>query len=312
MKKLIKLIRNFGFLFTFKYCFYKFTKQNDKYIKLIYDYLSKFLQPIIKKYNEDEDSFLEKQKSNYIWTCWWQGYQMMPDLCKKCYDNLKSILDKNFELILITKDNYSKYVDIPNIIIEKLNLGLITITQFSDVLREALIVQNGGTWIDVSVWCTPNINNYLHLDLEFWSVKLFEVYDNSNIGQLISNCMWSGFILSGVKNSLVLRFALDSMIYYYSNYSMMIDYFMQNLIIRIAYENISKIRSIIDDVSFSNPNLYVLYPYMNCPYDEHIWLYLTSSTCFFKLTQKCSYLEQNGTSFTFYHRLFNDVVKDVN
>ena len=87
---------------------------------------------------------------------------------------------------------------------------------------------------------------------------------------------------------------------YYSEYNYVIDYFLQNLLIKVAYENIPSIKKAIDEVEVNNPHVYALYRYMDRPFEKDIWDSLVSDTGFFKLTQKRQYaMECNGKK-TFY------------
>jgi len=304
MKKKINkfrlLSKDFGFLYAIKYYFLRETKQYDKYVELVYNRLVSILKPIIDKYNCDNNYSSDMKESNNIWVCWWQGYDNMPLLCKMCYNRMLSVIPNGYNLVLNTKDNYKEYVEIPEVIINKLNDGMIAVTQFSDILRNALIYYNGGLWLDVSIWVNNNFFEFIDNDNEFWSVKLHSI-DNPNIwGQLISRCEWASFILYGKKNNIVSKFVYESMCYYFSHYDSTIDYFLQNMTIRIGYDNIERISAIIKSIKVSNEKIYDLYKYMDLPFVDSKWKELCMNTGFFKLTQKREYKETYNGNFTFY------------
>lgn len=303
IKKLSALFREFGFLFSFKYCYYRLTGQWDRYIKLVYEFLCDNLADVIAKYSllQAPSQACEVEKKRKVWVCWWQGYDRMPDFCKMCYQQMKNVLRDPYELVLITKDNYKEYAQIPKHIEDKMNKGYIPVTQFCDVLRQSLLYHNGGMWIDASVWCTEKINDMLAFAQSFWSVKLHKIDDPTVWGQLISQCKWSSFLLGGgQKGEIIYGFVLESMSKYFEVHNYVIDYFLQNLLIRVAYENVPAARQAIDDVKESNPHIYDLYRYMDQPFEQEVWNTMVSDTAFFKLTQKRGYELENNGNRTFY------------
>ena len=77
----------------------------------------------------------------------------MPPVVRSCY---KSVL-KNAEkhpVILITENNITEYVDIPQYIYEKIREKKMTLTHFSDILRENLLYKHGGIWMDATIYMT--------------------------------------------------------------------------------------------------------------------------------------------------------------
>lgn len=300
------LSKDYGTLFAIKYYYHREMGHDEIFIQMLYDKLSKILAPVITKYQTISE-IKKGERSNIIWVCWWQGYDTMPELCKICYKQLLNILPDEYKVVLITKDNYREYSNIPDYIVEKVENGTLSITQFSDILREALILNNGGTWIDASVWTNKNIFQFLEQDLRFWSVKLDAIDDPSVRGQKISECKWAGFLLSGEKNNVVCQFAFESMCLYFKEHVSTIDYFIQNLIIKIAYDQIPVIRQIIDDIPVSNKYMYELYRHMNECFDQDFWNEMCKETGAFKLTQKRMYIDSIGEEETFYGHLKSQI-----
>jgi mannosyltransferase OCH1-like enzyme len=87
-----------------------------------------------------------------IWVMWWQGVNNAPALVKKCVNILKQ-KSPDYEVTFLDKDNYHEYVQIPMYITDKFNGGGISIANYSDVIRMALLYQYGGYWIDSTVLC---------------------------------------------------------------------------------------------------------------------------------------------------------------
>ena len=245
----------------------------------------------------------EKLTHRYVWVCWWQGYEDMPSLCKSCYRQLTNSFDKSYTIILITKYNYSDYVSIPKLIIEKFDRGLIGVTQFSDVLRNELIKQKGGLWIDSTVFVSgfnviDDIDNF-----SFWSVKHNTIDNKKSLGQLISKCNWTGFLMFGKPSNIVSSFVSDCFFKFFRNHDYVIDYFIQNFIIRLGLDNIPAFREAINNIPQSNIFLYELEKIMNDKYNKEKWHNISLCTHFFKLTWKHDYSLYCGNVTTFANEL---------
>lgn len=301
IKKIFQLVKNFGLVFTVKYIFLYIKKDKSKYIANIESFFVKEMSNII---GECRKTGSGERINKTLWVCWWQGEEQMPQLIKICYNNLKRNVGTEYNLQLITYENYRNYVSIPDIIIDKLNNNIIPITQFSDILRNGLLYQNGGTWIDASIFCTENFTQELMNKFDFWSIKLNYI-DRSNYGQLISECKWSSFLMSGAKGNVINGFVFKTMCSYFTKYDICLDYFMQNILIRVAYHNIKKVKEIIDRIEPSNPCLYKLYQYMDSAFDVQLWKEMKINTYFFKLTQKREYKNYAGNCNTFYNYIAN-------
>lgn len=304
IKKLKAQVKDFGLGFVLKYYYTVKTKNHDLHIQMVYNYLSKELENLVREYQTIAE-YPREEKPKTIWVCWWQGYDAMPELCKLCVDRLRNNLPEDYTLGLLTKDNFRQYVDLPPIILERLDSGLLTITQFTDILRQALLFYRGGTWIDASVWTNETLIGNLDEGFPFWSVKLNGIHNPNVVGQRITQCKWAGFLLSGEKGNLVSKFVYESMCHYYSSHCSTIDYFIQNLIMRIGYDQIPAIREIIDAIPESNSCMYDLFPRMNTPFDPEIWEKLNADTGAFKLTQKRQYIEETDGQMTFFAHLKN-------
>lgn len=307
--KLLQLARQFGILFTIKYCYYKYSKNDEKYIKLIYEKMVIFLDPVINQYKnqKNESTLIRVEEKVPIWICWWQGYDNMPELCRICFDSIRKSLPENSELILITWDNYEKYVTIPRYVVEKVEQQRITLTHFSDILRHSLLAKYGGMWIDSSIYCAKSIEADFLKEADFWSIKLDKSdIDEQYLGQKISKCQWSSFIMKGAKDNLLNRFVLDAMLMYVKEYDLFIDYFLQNLLIRIGYDCIPEVKKMIDSIAVNNQAIYKLYYMIDNEYNERIYDNIRETTTFFKLTWKRGYdsILDNGKK-TYYGHIAN-------
>ena len=315
IKKLYSIMRQFGIIFSLKYVFFKVTNNNEKYIKLIYKYVERFLEPLINEYNSREYAIPENSKAHerfHVWICWWQGEEKMPELCKICYQRLQQMLPSNADIHLITSRNFKEFIDIPKCILTQLEENKITITYFSDILRESLLAKYGGLWIDSTVYVSNRISEDYFSNYQFWSVKIPPDYiDKKYIGQEISKGKWCGFIMLGKCGNVLNSFVKDAMYLYAKSHDTIIDYFLQNLIIAIGYDRIPKLRALLDALPYNNISIYELYEIIDEEFQEDKWLDLTKDSSFFKLTWKRQYLPvtENGVPnfYSYLLRLYNEV-----
>ena len=103
-----------------------------------------------------------------IWMCWWQGEENAPEIVRACIDSVRRNAGGH-EVVVITDENLSDYVDIPEWVLEKVRAGIMSRTHLSDLLRFALLAEYGGMWLDATFFCTGPLEE--HMSLPMWSIK---------------------------------------------------------------------------------------------------------------------------------------------
>jgi len=97
-----------------------------------------------------------------IFFMWWQGLNNMPDVVKLCYSQLCKcsgfhpiifLCEKNF------KDVYFNMVkqEVDSNILDSYYLNHIKIQHLADILRNKLLYNCGGIWVDATVFLTKEI-----------------------------------------------------------------------------------------------------------------------------------------------------------
>ena len=97
--------------------------------KLVFKFLEKEQADVIAKYKNLKEKKHDEVGERYIWTLWWQGEDHAPEIVKICHNQLKKNAN-GAKVIIITKDNYKDYIELPPYILEKREKGYITIQQF--------------------------------------------------------------------------------------------------------------------------------------------------------------------------------------
>ena len=70
---------------------------------------------------------------------------------KTCVESIKKH-SCEYKVVLLDKDNFNRYIDIPKNIKDKLDKGLLAIQNFSDYLRIKLLAKYNCLWIDSTVF----------------------------------------------------------------------------------------------------------------------------------------------------------------
>ncbi len=291
-KKFFKDINEFNFkiafinLFSALYnCFSRNTESN-KLMKKKHAIINKFLEKdfsnLILKYKY-KNLYNEKSKKakKYIWCFWYQNWEEAPKLVQKCNKQLNNILEKDtseYKLIMLSKDNYSDYVQIPKFILKKVEDQKITLTHFSDILRVALLSKYGGIWVDSTLLFRKDI-------FENFDNKAFNSSIEKDSNNLLVKGRWTGFFMGGTPNNLF-QFIYDFFLEYHKKYNHLIDYFLIDYAINIAYNNFEYAKKIIDDADIYNSNLYLLQNSFASKYDNEKYNKIIKSADFFKLSYK--------------------------
>ena len=191
---------------------------------------------IKKKYSYilEKEIDVEKQEiSNKIWICWLQGIENAPEIVKKCLMSVKKYCTDR-EIVCIDLNNYSKYIQMPKYIIEKLNKGIISYTHFSDLLRLELLTQYGGLWLDSTVLLTGKLPEYII------SNKLF-VYKNINLDKSAnSKIVASNWLIYACSHNQIVESTRNLLFEYWKNEKKIREYYVFHLFFKIATEKYEK------------------------------------------------------------------------
>lgn len=213
-------------------------------------------------------------KDHPAWVCWWDGEDKLPPTVQLCIKSIRKHANCQ-KVNLVTKDNYTDFVTIPEVIKLKFDKGLIPIQQFVDVLRVLLLEKHGGLWLDATIFLSQD------LDKEIQS-SLFTVKHNKK-SDFVSNGQWAVFLIGGQKQHPLFTFLSDAFLKYFKKYDVLIDYFLMDYFISIALDNVPIVNSAISSIPKNNTSIYFLQNNMNQKFDEHEYAKLTHATSIHKL-----------------------------
>lgn len=276
------IVSNIKMLFT-NLCLI-FSKQPEPLYKKKHELNLQFLKRFITSLPKD-DIESSPVKNYRIWTLWWQGEAQMPPIVKATIESIKKSTNK--EVVIITKDNYLEWIELPDCIKEKIRTNGIGLAHLSDYIRISLLCKYGGLWIDSTVYCANRIPEWIY-NQTFFTIKA-----SSHSHKYIPMGKWNMQILGSNQTNcrifVYMKYFLEE---YWSKYDKPIDYCFFDYGMEIQYNNDKNSKQLIDNVPMTNENMHSLLPILNSTYDEHVFSGLISNTTFFKLTYKLNFLNQ--------------------
>lgn len=243
------------------------------------DWLSRYIErnytDIIQHYKDDTVRNQTAVRSYRIWVFWAQGEEYMPDLVKCCYKNLLR-QTQDSEVILLTTANLKQYLNLPDSVFNSLDKQKIGYTHLSDIIRNSLLAQYGGLWIDATVWITSDLPISTLKKLSFFSPKASKF-----------NSFWVSYLLGTNKeNSILFSFVRDMLIALCERETYWPDYLVQDFLIGYAFNNLPSVRETMISCPDNNPRRSDLWIRMNKVFDADEYKMLAKDNWMFKLSYK--------------------------
>lgn len=231
-----------------------------------------------------------------VWLCWWQGIDNAPALVQRCVESIQRNV-KEHDVIILTDENYRRYVDIPDWIVDKYRNGVFSRTHFSDILRYCLLSQHGGLWLDATFFCARPLDDYL--DMPLFTIKR-PGYDHRSVA-----CgMFAGYSLGcDYEHRRIFAVMRDFLFEYWRTNDFLIDYLLVDYMCKLAQQYDSRIAQAFESVVPNNPQCDDLVKSLASPFDQRLWDELKSDTSLFKLTWKQQFPSVVEGKDTFYARL---------
>lgn len=195
-------------------------KLYDTYYQYVLSKLNYVLSMTWQEYCSLPNITNNSAENKYIWVMWWQGYDNAPDVIKNNINNLKQIF-ANKSVVIIDKNNYSKYTDISDVVQNAFNKKNISFTQWSDVVRYNLLKNHGGLWIDSSVMVSKAIQEIP----SFLETRFISLVSKPSTSKFITKGQWTGWFIGGEAGFGLFVFLDLFFKNYYQIYKKTIDYF---------------------------------------------------------------------------------------
>lgn len=226
------------------------------------------------------------QGSNIIWLLWFQGWNNVPDIvtiCKKSIERYKG----NRKIIYLDKKNYQEYVNIPKDIIDMHKNGIISNTNYSDIIRMELLKKYGGLWLDATVFLTDELESYI-TDGSCFVYQFPRVQPGSKT--------ISTWLIYAHNNNVIIEETLKLLYIYWRTEKKAINYYAIHFLFRtvtnIYYKEWNKIPY------FSNSNCFIMEKELGNPYNKKRMEQILSLSKIHKLTYKLN-IETKGTMYEY-------------
>ncbi len=281
-----KQTSEFGFKFALSYSLdslfiklFKSKKFKSKRHNLIVNYINKNYGHLLVDSTKTEAI----SSSCKVFVFWWQGIDKnTPELVRACINSVKQNFASN-EVVILTKQNLSNYLTLPNYILEKVESGEITLTHFSDIIRVSLLYEYGGIWLDATIYQTKPIINEVS-KYSFYSNKLAEESVKNN--SYISNGEWSGFFMAGTKGDELFLNLKNIFLEYWKTHHTLIAYLFLDYCIKLMQIKLPNIKNKIASVPVNNNNIYQLVNSLFKKESEVDLKEILNSSSIFKLSYK--------------------------
>ena len=228
----------------------------------------------------------EAEFPKIVWWCWFQGYDQAPELVKSCHESIKRNMP-GYEIKIITFENLSEYITLPDYISGKFKQGKIGFAHFSDIIRLELLVRYGGVWIDSTVLCTDSDTCPV-----METVPLF-VYQSLN--SMVNDAYTSNWLISARPRSPILVLTRDLLFAYWKDYSTAKNYFIFHMFFAMAIHAYPEIRRHMPPYNNAAPHM--LANELDREYSEERFMMLKKYASFHKLDYKKAYSQKKNTFY---------------
>ena len=264
------------------------------YISAVEEYVDREMAGLVEEYNQPakQNEKVEARVLNKfpIWVCWWQGEEQMPEIVRMCHARLKQVIPQDkAELHLLTLENYQEYVDIPDLIREKFEQGIVTMATMSDVLRFQLLARYGGYWLDATVFFTGKIPEE-YFTKDFYCQRMHS--NPEKVRREACKGNWCGFSMEGRAGNIIFRYMNDAFDLWWQKHNDIVDYVLIDYLLWTGYRKIPAIKAIIDTVPDNNEDIFELYQVLDQPYSEELYQRTIKRNVMHKLTYKIDLVKE--------------------
>jgi hypothetical protein len=236
IKFLGKVLNNFGW--------YNFNASNKyRFAKELYGETRTMIriQPLVNAVIKDFEYEIEKlddclnkapapaKNQKYkLFQYWHQGFDNLPGVVKNCYKSVDFYLGEDFDIIRIEFKTLGDYIYLSDHIIQASKEEKMTIAHFSDIIRNKLLLEYGGMWLDSTVLITgkDDIKNFTSLDNRLMFSRFVFSNPKEHAVQFESWIMWSRS-----KGNLVFKIADKVLLDYWHKHKVVGNYFLYHIIL---------------------------------------------------------------------------------
>lgn len=215
-----------------------------------------------------------RPKEENIWVCWLQGENNAPELVKRCIASMRYHMPER-ELVIVSAENIADYVTLPDFIMRKWQSGAISNTHFSDILRNQLLIEHGGLWLDSTVLLTGPLPSYV----DDGSLFMFRHMNQDDI--CISYNSW---LIYSYRGNGTLKTLQALLFKYWEENDSLADYFLWHLLLTMVLGCDSSVEESILPVTDDLSEQLSLMLFR--PFSADLWRHALGLTTVHKLSNK--------------------------
>lgn len=234
-----------------------------------------------------------------VWVMWLQGIDNAPEIVKRCVESqVQALPEKKF--IFLDESSIEKYIKLPEYIYEKRKKGFIGNAHYSDLVRNEILINYGGYWIDSTVYITDNslFKNIDDLPLFMFSFYYFGF--NPEIMEL------NNWLIHSCTNNNMISLLQKMLLEYWKDYDRAVNYFIYQIFETIVNEYYCDEYKKIPIVSQAPAHLLATYIYDE--FDKKKYDFLLQTSGIHKLSTRFD-MDKLGEG-SFYNVIVNNMGKE--
>jgi hypothetical protein len=177
--------------------------------------------------NCEQQADSRSNKKPKLFQYWHQGINQVPDIVNICYKSVDHFLSDHFEIIRIEQSTLNGYIELPTHILKAREEERMTIAHFSDIIRNKLLLDYGGLWLDSTVLITgkEDVLEFTSLNNRLMFSRFVFSNPKEHAVQFESWIMWAK-----MPNNPVFFFADEVSRLYWQKNSGVTNYFQYHII----------------------------------------------------------------------------------
>ena len=253
----------------------RFKRVQEKH-KFILNYLDRIYHDDLMKYVDNASQLDVPSGDGHIWVFWNTGEASMPPIVKLCQASLRRHAD-GAQIHLLTMENLSQYLTVPDFILEKYEAGKMPIACLTDYIRICLLEKYGGLWLDATILVTNDIPK------EIFYQPLYSLHTEYKRTIFVNDNKIATYVLGGIKGYSFFTYLRTELEKYWANHDFLIDYYLIDYTIMHAYFNNVEVQKRIDSLAYTPSSLYDIIKIVNRPADQSELVQLENENIFSKL-----------------------------
>lgn len=213
----------------------------------------------------------------HVFSFWYQGWNNAPMIVQKCHEQVEKLhlRDDEIELHFVDKDNIGDYIGFPNWVQEKVEQGIISLTEYGNLVRLALLYGYGGVWMDATVFLSKRLDIHLMNESSYYSVRQRE------------RTRWNtSFLMCNAAQSSFAKQVLSLYMEYWKEHNAIPYYYIFDVFIDMVMLDDPFLVSEWSSIPINNPHYEDLCPILNDKFEKENWDEMNNNTSIYKLSYK--------------------------